>query len=76
MIEDNANVLTATTEEERKRILSELERQNEELKIAHKQIKQLTAELDQARLKRHEAWKLKQMGDLKTRQAFLIKAKG
>jgi len=26
MIEDNANVLTATTEEERKRILSELER--------------------------------------------------
>lgn len=64
MIEDNANVLTATTEEERKRILSELERQNEELKIAHKQIKQLTAELDQARLKRHEAQKLKQMGDL------------
>jgi len=26
MIEDNANLLTATTEEERKRILSELER--------------------------------------------------
>ncbi len=55
MIEDNANVLTATTEEERKRILSELERLNEELKIAHKQNKQLTAELDQTRLKRHEA---------------------
>jgi len=37
MVEENVNVLTATTEEERKRILSELERQNEELKFVHKQ---------------------------------------
>ena len=64
MIEDNVNVLTATTEEERKRILTELERQNEELKFVHKQNQQLRMELDQARLKRHEAQKLKQMSDL------------
>lgn len=59
MVEENVNVLTATTEEERKRILSELERQNEELKFVHKQNQQLRMELDQARLKRHEAMKLK-----------------
>jgi len=46
MIEDNVNVLTATTEEERKRILNELERQNEELKFVHKQNQQLRVELD------------------------------